>query len=129
MPRSFFSAIRGPDGRSLSRALAFLVFVNALIAGLHGGMLAEAATGRTFITCTLAGAGHLPVGPVRDGERACCVLGCASSLAPTAVPEPPAIVDARPDLPRQVLLPVPDSRVAPFRIEVPIGPRGPPLLA
>src|SRR5690606_10749231 len=78
MPRSFLAALRGSDGRSLARALAILVFVNALLAGLHGGMMAEAATGRTLITCSFAGGGHLPVGPVRDGERACCVLGCAT---------------------------------------------------
>lgn len=128
MPRSFFSAIRGPDGRSLSRALAFLVFINALLAGLHGGMLAEAATGRSFVTCTFAGAAQVPVGPLRDGERACCVLGCATSLAPTAIPEPPVLAGVAPEPPAPVLMPVPDRRAVPFRIEAPIGPRGPPVL-
>ena len=130
MRRSLFALLRGVDGRSLARALAALVFVNALIAGLHGGMLAQAATSDTPVICALAGGQDTPANPASDDDhRACCLLGCISAAATVVPPTSPELAG----LPSSALgacracRPRP-ARRTPHPIEGPASPRGPPLL-
>ncbi len=129
MRRSLFALLRGVDGRSLARALAALVFVNALIAGLHGGMLAQAATSDTPVICALAGGQDTPADPARDDDhRACCLLGCISAAATVVPPTSPELAG----LPSSTLvlatLPPAKGATTPHPIESPASPRGPPLL-
>ncbi len=126
--RSLLALLRGSDGRSMARGLALLVFVNVLLAGLHGGALAlSAATGASPI-CTLAGGNSDPGHPANDpDQRACCILGI-NAVASVVPPSPPALADAPPAFVMPALVPLPVDHARPHPLAGPANPRGPPLL-
>ncbi len=107
--------------------MAILVFLNVLLAGLHGGMLAEAATSGAPIICALGGADGAPVTPAERQESPCCMLGCVNSLAPATAAAAPELAGAPTTFSETVARP-PVALASPYRIDEPTGPRGPPLL-
>jgi hypothetical protein len=124
--------MRNADGRSLARALAVLLFVNALIAGWHAGFMAEAGPGT--VICAY-GAEHGPAGspamPHPGDEPLCCLVAChvGGNRSPAAG-TPTAAIAVLPE--RTVLAAAPPSRnlALPRALAVAaFEPRGPPLLA
>ena len=91
MGSSLLGLFRGTDGRSLARALACLILVNALFAGLHNGAV---AAGVGTAICSLGhdrGSGGTP----GDEQNApCCSAGCTLSAA--ALINPPEAALAAP---------------------------------
>ncbi len=125
--RSLLALLRGPDGRSMARGLALIVLVNVLLAGLHGGALAQSAATDTPAICTFAGPNSDPGHPANDPDRrACCTLGLASvNVMP---PSPPVLADAPPPVALPVFIALPAGHAAPHPLDGPANPRGPPLL-
>jgi len=128
MIRAFSAALRGTDGRSLARALAALVVLNALTAGLHGG--AMAATPRLAAICTMtASADEAPFQrlPRPGSDCPSCVVGCATPMASLT---PPVSGLVRPSENGGAGRPVAAVGAADGpAVSGPHGPRGPPLLA
>jgi hypothetical protein len=126
--RPLLALLRGLDGRSLARGLVVLVFVNVLLAGLHGGALALSAALDTPAICTLAGANSDPGHPGNDLDyRTCCVLGL-NAVANVVPPSPPALADTPPAVVMLVPVPPPAGHATPHPLDGPANPRGPPLL-
>ena len=127
--RSLLALFRGPDGRSMAHALALVVLVNVLLAGLHGGALALSATTGTPVVCTLAGANSDPGHPANDpDDRACCTLGCLSAVASVVPPSSPVLADAPPAIALPVFIALLAGHATPHPLARPSNPRGPPLL-
>ncbi len=131
MQRAFLHLLRGPDGRSLARALAFLLLINAFVGGFHGGMLALAADGNGPVICAFGAAQQKAAGGSgQEHLPACCVLGClgiattpVADIAVPLLPQPPARV-------AEVVTPAPSGIVlSTDRLIRPQGPRGPPRIA
>lgn len=122
---TILASMRSRDGRSLARALAALMFLNALFGGLHAGLAAAAADGLTII-CAV---GSSPDGGSDEGqlavhEHACCL----PSAAPAPLLTPPQLPAVWPVTIDKV--PGPFPPVPPVRLVlVHEGPRGPPVLA
>ncbi len=126
--RPLLALLRGPDGRSMARALALIVLTNVLLAGLHGGAMAESAATGTSAICTLAGANSDPGHPANDPDRrACCVLGL-NAVASVVPPSPPILADTPPATMVAVLVPAPAEHATLHPLDGPASPRGPPLL-
>jgi hypothetical protein len=120
MRRSLFSILRGTDGRSIGRALAFLLLVNALAAGFHTGAIAG-----TGALCTVSHSGGSNTPPAPAHPDPCCMAGCATQAA--ALPgESPSI-----ETPEFFTAPsqgfAASSEPTAFRL-FDHGPRGPPFL-
>jgi hypothetical protein len=122
MPRGLLPAFRSADGRSLARALAALMIVSAVLAGLAGG--SAAATDGIAHCIPASDQPGLPAG--HDGLTCCPGLTGGSPLAPP--PAAPGINIARSagiafvSIPRDLW--IPESPVAPSD-----RPRGPPASA
>lgn len=126
MRRSLFALLRGSDGRSLARALACLLLLNTIVAGLvEGAMAAPAAPG---LLCSVDGAREVPASP--DGANrslTCCEMGCTAA-APALPPEPAAV-------PGPAIVPTGFYRHPSIAAAPPSAlpdahrPRGPPVLA
>jgi hypothetical protein len=120
MRRSLLAILRGIDGRSIGRALAFLLVVNALAAGFHTGAIA--ATG-TLCTAFHTGSTGTPSAPAYPDP--CCMAGCAAQ----AVGLPGEAASIQP--PEFAAAPAPgfaaSSEAIAFRL-FDHGPRGPPFL-
>ena len=116
--------MRGSDGRSLSLALAALLFLNTLLAGLHAGLAAEATPGARVL-CLLTEPAHIPAKSADHGHD-CCLAASTPPTLPMALafhgPRWAAVVDVVRPAPRVAALP---ARLV-FAHE---GPRGPPVLA
>ena len=127
--RSLLALLRGPDGRSIGRGLALLVLVNVLLAGLHGGALAQAAGTGVPAICTLSGPNHDPGYPANDVDhRACCMLGCVAATANILPPALPALADVHPAILADISQLSTTVRVRSHLSDGPAQPRGPPLL-
>jgi hypothetical protein len=126
---SLLALMRGRDGRSLSRALAFLVLLNAVFGGLHAGMAAVAPDTATVL-CHGAGTTdptHLPAAPIPNSHADCCLTGCASAPAGNvmaALPEPLPPLAAS-----SIRPPIATQSIPVHRVLAREGPRGPPVLA
>ena len=124
MRRSLFALLRGADGRSLARALACLLLINAVVGGFVSG--AQAAD-PAAVLCTI-GIGSDPAdAPAPSHDAACCEFGCvpvtpALATTPNVVPERQAVGDVRPPV-------IPDPAATPAMRIAGHGPRGPPSLA
>lgn len=127
MRRSFLALFRDADGRSLARALACLLLVNAIVGGLAQG--AMAAADPAVVLCTATG-GVQPAADESGGRNdggACCEMGC--------VPQLPAVASTPDPLPAPRIAHDLGSIAAPAATFVPLSlpaahqPRGPPLLA
>ncbi len=81
MRQTLLALFRGRDGQSLARALAALVLVNAVLAGLHGGVSALTAAQGAEIHCAVPNDGGHPATPAREPSP-CCLVGCATAAAP-----------------------------------------------
>jgi hypothetical protein len=127
MRRSLFALLRGPDGRSLARALAALLFLSAVIGQLPGGLHGAAAAGGPVLCSALANS-SAPGAPVSNDFAPCCLALCAGSLAPIVVSPAPAIADV-PASSAAVLQPALIESASAGFAELPFGPRGPPVLA
>lgn len=92
MRRSLFAHFRGIDGRSLTRALACLILINAFFAGLLSGA-ATAASPESAI-CTVAMPG-LDAAPNTDapapGHALDCCPGLCSAIGAALPPGAPAL--------------------------------------
>jgi len=127
-PRPLLALFRGPDGRSLAHGLALLVLINVLLAGLHGGALAQSAATGVPVICTQAGGNSDPGHPANDPDtRACCVLGCLPAVAGIVPPSSPALADAPPAPAMPAFIALPAGRATPHPLAGPASPRGPPL--
>jgi hypothetical protein len=127
--RSLLALLRGSDGRSIGRSLAALVLVNVLLAGLHGGAMAQAAATSVPAICTLAGANGDPGHPANDPDyRACCVLGCLTAVANVVPPDSPVLADEPPAIALPVFVTLAAGHATPHPLAGPANPRGPPLL-
>jgi hypothetical protein len=127
--RSLLALFRGSDGRSIGRGLAVLVLVNVLLAGLHGGAMAQAAATGVPAICTLAGANSDPGHPGSDpGYRSCCMLGCLSAVASVVPPDSLVLADAPPAIAMPVFITLAAGHATPHPLAGPANPRGPPLL-
>lgn len=82
MRRGWLAPFRRADGRSLTRAFAALLFLNAFVIGLHGGFAAAPGAYAAAI-CHALPDGSGPA-PAADHEHDCCLPGSAS--APLPVP-------------------------------------------
>ena len=130
MPRSLLAILRGSDGRSLARALALLVLVNVVLAGLHGGVLAASSADGAPVVCALAGGGSAPASPADDQQQhACCLIGCVSSVITAVAPAAPVIADVPLAVATPLPMPPQTGRTIAHLLEAPTGPRGPPVLA
>ncbi len=126
--RSLLALLRGPDGRSLARGLMVLVLVNVLIAGIHDGALAYAATTDTPTVCTSIGDNADPAHPANDVDhRTCCILGI-NAVASVVPPSTPALADTPPAVPLPVFIALAAGHATPDPLDGPANPRGPPLL-
>lgn len=127
--RSFLASLRGSDGRSLARALAAIVLVNVVLAGLHGGALAFAATTATPTVCTTLGGNNDPAFPANDSDRrASGMVGTLTTVASVVPPASPALADEPPALPMPVFIALPAGQATPHPLDGPANPRAPPLL-
>lgn len=127
--RSLLALLRGPDGRSIGRGLALLVLVNVLIAGLHGGAVAQVAAAGGLAICTLAGANSDPGHPANDPDsRACCMLGCLTAVATVVPPNLPVLADEPPEIALPAFVTLAAGHATPHPLAGPANPRGPPLL-
>ncbi len=127
--RPLLALLRGPDGRSLARALAAIVFVNVLFAGLHGGALAYSATTDTPSVCTSAGANSDPGHPANNSDRrAYGMVGCLTTVTSIVTPSSPVLADAPPVLALPVFIAPPAGGTTPHLLDGEANPRGPPLL-
>jgi hypothetical protein len=129
MRSSLLSRFRGVDGHSLARALALLIVVNAVVAGLHTGVTAaEPAQAICSVGAESAGgdvpdAGH----PGGATDRLCCTFGCVPTGA--ALPTADATVMPSPAL-RGIKAPPPREGILAATGWLPSHrPRGPPVLA
>jgi len=130
MRRFCLATFRGPDARSLARALACLLIFSGWLGALHAGSMAVAAAGSTVV-CSANGTvpvdGRDPAKPAGKEHRICCLVGCTTAVAgigTSAVArlefDPPAHSAGKVD--RDVAgVPVVRPALA--------GPRGPPFLA
>jgi len=129
MRRFCLATFRGPDARSLARALACLLILSGWLGALHAGSMALVATGSTVV-CSANSAvpdGRSPTNPAGKEHCICCLIGCTAAAAGVATPavaqlefEPPAKSAGKVD--RDVAgVPVVRPALA--------GPRGPPFLA
>jgi hypothetical protein len=124
MARSPLALLRGSDGRSLARALACLLLLNAIVVGFHSGSLAAAPD--TVICSAFAGDGAAPAPAGDDHPPSCCLSGCVSSAAALPPPEGTGLV--RP--PHLVPAPLHDAvAIAPSPHRDAVSARGPPVLA
>ncbi|HMN87261.1 MAG TPA: hypothetical protein PKA74_14905 [Bauldia sp.] len=123
MRTRLFQIFRQRDGRSLGRAMAFLIALHALVLGLDSGTMAAAAGAGAI--CSTDGAASLPGTPVHHQDTECCLTGCAAPAmaAPPAVdlPAPPAFTVVADPAP-------PAASVVARRIDA-ASPRGPPRAA
>ncbi len=127
--RPLLALLRGPDGRSLALSLAAIVLTSVMLAGLHGGALAYAATTDTPTVCTSVGANSDPGHPANDSDnRAYGVVGCLSVVASAVPPSPPVIVDQPPAIVLPAFIALPAGHAVPDPLDGPASPRGPPLL-
>ncbi len=127
--RSLLAQLRGPDGRSIGRCLAVLVLVNVLLAGLHGGAMAQAAATGVPAICTLAGANSDPAHPANNPDhRACCMVGCLCAVASVVPPDSPLLADAPPAIAMPVFIALAAGHATPHPLAGPANPRGPPHL-
>ena len=116
--------MRGSDGRSLSLALAALLFLNTLLAGLHAGFAAETAPGARVL-CSVTEPAHAPGQPAGH-DHDCCL---AASTPPT-LPMAPVFHGPRWAAAVDVVRPAPRVAALPARLVLAHeGPRGPPVLA
>jgi len=116
--------MRGSDGRSLSLALAALLFLNTLLAGLHAGLAADAAPGARVL-CSVTEPSHMPAQPA-DHDHDCCL----AASAPPTLPLAPAFQEPRWAAVVDVARPAPRVATLPARLVLAReGPRGPPVLA
>ena len=127
--RPLLALFRGPDSRSLALSLATIVLVNVMLAGLHGGALAHAATTDTPTVCTSVGANSDPGHPANDSDnRACDMVGTISAVASVVPPSPPVLVGAPPAIALPVFIALPAGHATLSPLDRPANPRGPPLL-
>ena len=127
--RPLLALLRGPDGRSLARALAAIVFVNVVLAGLHGGALASSATTGAPTTCTSVGGNSDPAYPANDSDRrAYGLVGTLSTVASVAPPVSPVLADAPPAVALPVFIAPAAGHATPHPLDRPANPRAPPLL-
>lgn len=127
MRRSLFACFRGTDGRSLARALACLILINAVFAGFLAGTATAAAPDAAICTVALPGLDGGPEGesPAPGHAFECCP-GLCSALGAALPPAAPAIL-----LPVAALA---EAALAPVSLQpTPVGrahpARGPPVLA
>lgn len=127
MRRSLFASFRGTDGRSLARALACLLLINAFFAGFLSGTATAASPDAAICTVALPGLDGFPDGDApAPGHAFECCPGLCSAVGAALPPAPPAL-----DLPAislvaagltpAVLPQAPTGRANPAR--------GPPVLA
>ncbi len=118
-----FAWLRGADGRSLAHALAALLFLNALVAGMHAGFAAAPGASATVL-CHSAPDGSPPA-PSADHEHDCCLTGAGAAAAPL-----PVVTQAEAIYPAAATI-IPDAGHTPplFRAATREGPRAPPALA
>lgn len=83
MRRSLLAQFRDRDGRSLMRALAVLLTLNAIVAGLHSGAMAAPA-GSTILCAATAGNPDNPPQPVRADFHDHCLASCTAPAVPDA---------------------------------------------
>lgn len=127
--RPLLASLRGPDSRSMALALAVIVLVSVLLAGLHGGALAYAATTATPTVCTPAGPNSDPAYPANDSDRrAYGMVGHLTTVASVAPPASPALADAPPDIAMPAFIALPAGHATPHPLDGPANPRAPPLL-
>ena len=125
---SLLALFRGSEGRSLARGLAFLVLVTVLLAGLHGGAMADGAATGTEVVCTSAGGHGNPASPAgNDDYRSCCLIGCLSVVTSFVAPSSPVLADAPPAIATPALVARSVACASPHLLDRPTGPRGPPL--
>jgi len=127
--RSLLALLRGSDGRSLALSLAVIVLANVMLAGLHGGALAHAATTDTPTVCTSVGANSDPGHPANDFDRrAADMIGTISAVASVLPPSPPVIANRPPAIALPAFIALPAGHAAAHPLDGPANPRGPPLL-
>ncbi len=115
--------LRGSDGRSLAAALAWLMLVAALVAGIHSG---AAASGTETVLCAHAATDGGSRAPA-DHADPCCITGNLTSAVGTggvpALLPLPSLADGR-----AIVLP---AKMTPPTVPAfgQHAPRGPPSLA
>ena len=128
--RALLALFRGRDGRSLALSLAVIVLTNVMLAGLHGGALAHAATTDTPTVCTSIGGNSDPAHPANDVDhRAYDMIGAISAVASVVPPSSPVLADAPPAIALPVFIALAAGHAAPDPLDRSASPRGPPLLA
>ena len=109
MPQSHVLAVlRGPDGRSLARALVVLLLFGLFGAGVHAG--AMAGDGGNTVFCIALAKDTAPAVPGHHDGDTCCLTGCnpaqpmlVTTAAGIAAPRvafvlrTPVVVATRPD--------------------------------
>jgi hypothetical protein len=123
MRRSLLAIFRGPDGRSLAWALAFLLIVNGVATG---GQIGFAAANPAVVLCTI---GDHPAGdkaPLPGHENPCCPAACSAAFGALSAPEIPLPQAKR--MPGQLFRSSSES-VALDLPQLVHGPRGPPSSA
>lgn len=93
MRRSLFASFRGTDGRSLARALACLILINAVFAGFLAGTATAAASDAAICTVALPGLDGAPEGesPAPGHAFECCPGLC--STVGVAIPPAGPVLD------------------------------------
>jgi Protein of unknown function (DUF2946) len=130
MARSFLSAFRGTDARSLAQALILLLVFSAGFDAFHAGTMASASE-TAGVICSATGPSNIAPGNPSDAPQgrgwSCCVIGCASiatGIVTTNDVTSPIIVWTK--LSEKPLRGF--STVAGFDRPRNFGPRGPPSL-
>jgi hypothetical protein len=82
MRRGWLAPLARPDGRSLIRGLAALLFLCTFISGLHAGF-AAAPGAYAAVICHGASDGPAPA-PAADHAHDCCLPGTAPGALPLA---------------------------------------------
>ena len=125
MRTTLFQAFRTRDGRSLGRAMAVLLVLNALVLGFNGGVMAADAGLGISLCAASAEDGGTPVAPPGH-DRDCCLAGCPAAATAIA---PGAAVLPSPPLPRDTGTRAQPSEAPTPPVRADAAPRGPPVLA
>ncbi|MBN8996730.1 MAG: hypothetical protein J0H63_01150 [Rhizobiales bacterium] len=124
MRRGWLAPFTRADGRSLTRALAALLFLNAFVVGLHGGFAATPGAYAATVICHVAAGDPAPVPSADHAHDADCCMPAAASAA-LSLP----VLAGRDPLPPAFATLAPEGQLPPpHGVLTRAGPRAPPFL-
>ena len=122
MRRGWLVPLARSDGRSLVPVLAALLFLAALVSGMHAGLAAAPGVSVASMLCHVTSDG-LPPAPATDHASDCCLAGAAPGTLPLVSVATSAAI------PPVALAPPPEGRfLLAHGIPTDARPRAPPAL-